>query len=60
MCAGHQGLEPSSPAFQDHLQGAILEEEQPGHKLALTWDASNAGGGLTHYAIMLASDLAHY
>lgn len=38
--AGSQGLGPNSIAFPDHKPGAVWEVQQPGHELALIWDAS--------------------
>lgn len=38
--AGSQGLGRNSIAFPDHKRGAVWEVQQPGHELALIWDAS--------------------
>lgn len=40
MCAGSQGLGPSSDAFPGHGQSAGLEIENLGHEPEFIWDTS--------------------
>lgn len=61
LCLLHQWQGPKyllgDMPSKSHWQGSGLEIEQPGLKLALTWNASIASDSLTCRATMVASNL---